>query len=148
MNVTVLIDSLREDLAAVAEIGDERSATVAARLADTLSASLRVRMLDALGQAALELSAKLPSGHVEVRLAGRDPELVYVDDAGDSGGTVGEELSARITLRLPEGLKAAVDAAAAREGVSANTWLVRAIARATESRPTRVGKRLTGYAQS
>jgi HicB family len=148
MNITVLIDSLRDDLAGVAEIGDERSATVAARLADTLGASLRLRMLDALGQAALELSAKLPSGHVEVRLAGRDPELVYVDDSSDSGGTVGEDLSARITLRLPEGLKTAVETAAAREGVSVNTWLVRAIARTTESRPGKVGKRLTGYAQS
>jgi hypothetical protein len=31
MNITILIDALRDDLAAVAEIGDERSATVAAR---------------------------------------------------------------------------------------------------------------------
>jgi hypothetical protein len=148
MNITILIDALRDDLAAVAEIGDERSATVAARLADTLGASLRLRMLDVLGQAAVELSARLPSGHVEVRLVGQDPELVYVDDTRESGGTFGEELSARITLRLPEPLKSAVEKAAARESVSVNAWLVRAIARATESRPIRVGKRLSGYAQS
>jgi hypothetical protein len=148
MNITILIDSLKDDLAAAAEIGDERAATVARRLADSLGASLRLRMLDVLGQAALELSAKLPNGHVEVRLAGQDPELVFVDEPRDGGGTVGEDLSARITLRLPEGLKSAVEAAAARDGVSVNTWLVRAIARATESRPVSIGKRLTGYAQS
>jgi predicted HicB family RNase H-like nuclease len=148
MNITDLIDSLRDDLAGAAEIGDERAATVARRLADTLSASLRLRILDVLGQAALELSSKLPSGHVEVRLAGQDPELVYVDEQRDTGGTVGEDLTARITLRVPEGLKSAVETAAAREGVSVNTWLVRAIARATESRPISIGKRLTGYAQS
>jgi predicted HicB family RNase H-like nuclease len=62
----------------------------------------------------------------------------------------GEELSARISLRLPESLKTAVEQAAAREGVSTNTWLVRAIARATESRTQAhsTGKRLTGYARS
>jgi predicted HicB family RNase H-like nuclease len=75
---------------------------------------------------------------------------VFVDSAGDSAGaTAGEELSARISLRLPESLKLAVEKAADREGVSANAWLVRAIARATESRPVHVsGKRLSGYAQS
>ena len=61
----------------------------------------------------------------------------------------GEELTARISLRLPESLKAAVEHAADREGVSTNAWLVRAIARAAESRPVHVsGKRLSGYAQS
>ena len=39
--------------------------------------------------------------------------------------------------------------AADREGISTNAWLVRAIARAKESRPVHVsGKRLSGYAQS
>jgi len=85
-----------------------------------------------------------------VRLAGQEPELVFVDSASDpAGSTAGEELSARISLRLPESLKLAVEKAADREGVSTNAWLVRAIARATESRPVHVsGKRLSGYAQS
>jgi predicted HicB family RNase H-like nuclease len=102
-----------------------------------------------LSQAALELSEKLPSGHVEVRLAGQEPELVYVEQAAESSADAGE-LSARISLRLPEGLKAAAEAAAAREGVSLNTWLVRAIARATEQRSVNVsvGRRLSGYGQS
>jgi hypothetical protein len=150
MNLTIVIEGLREDLQGIAELGDERSAQIARRLTDALSSSLRLKVLDLLGQAALELSSKLPSGHVEVRLAGQEPELVFVDDApADAAGTVGEELSARITLRLPESLKTSVERAADREGVSTNAWLIRAIARATESRPTHVtGKRLSGYAQS
>ena len=37
----------------------------------------------------------------------------------------------------------------AKPSISANTWLVRAIARAAESRPVHTtGKRLSGYAQS
>jgi hypothetical protein len=150
MNLTIVIDGLREDLQGIAELGDERSAQIARRLTDALGSSLRLKVLDLLGQAALEVSSKLPSGHVEVRLAGQEPELVFVDDApADTAGTVGEELSARITLRLPESLKTSVERAADREGVSTNAWLIRAIARATESRPTHVtGKRLSGYAQS
>src|ERR687888_738663 len=103
MNITIVIDSLKDDLAGTAEIGDERVAAIARRLTDALGASLRLRLLELLSQAALELSAKLPSGHVEVRLAGQEPELVFVDLPGESGGTVvGEELSARISLRLPD----------------------------------------------
>ena len=77
-----------------------------------------MRLLDLLGEAALEVSEQLPSGHVEVRLAGQEPELVFVDSTGDpAGASVGEELSARISLRLPESLKAAVEKSAEREGV-------------------------------
>jgi hypothetical protein len=148
MNLTIILESLQEDLQGVAELGDERAAGIARRLADSLGSNLRLKLLDVLSQAAAEVSAKLPSGHVEVRLAGQEPELVYVEAAAESGA-FGEELSARISLRLPESLKTAVERAAAREGVSTNAWLVRAIARATESRPAHVsGKRLTGYAQS
>jgi hypothetical protein len=149
MNLTIVLEGIQEDLQGFAELGDERAAQIARRLGDALGANLRLKLLDLLSQAAVELSSKLPSGHIEVRLAGQEPELVYVDTAAEPAGGAGEELTARISLRLPESLKASVEKAAAREGVSANTWLVRAIARAAESRPVHVsGKRLSGYAQS
>jgi hypothetical protein len=148
MNLTIVIESLKQDHAAVAPHGDERAARIAQRLAETAGAGLRLRLLDVLGQAALELSDRLPSGHVEVRLAGQEPELVFVEEEPEPGAG-GEDLSARITLRLPGSLKASLEAAAAREGVSVNTWLVRALARAVESRPRPTpGRRLTGYGRS
>src|SRR5437879_2254685 len=144
MNLTIILESLQEDLQGVAELGDERAMGIARRLADSLGSNLRLKLLGVLSQAAAEGSSKLPSGHVEVRLAGQEPERVYVEAEAEAG-TFGEELSARISLRLPESLKIAVEKAAAREGVSTNAWLVRAIALATESRPAHVsGKRLTG----
>jgi hypothetical protein len=149
MNLTIILEGLQQDLQNLAELGDDRSAQIAQRLGDALSSNLRLKLFDLLSQAAVELSSKLPSGHIEVRLAGQEPELVFVDAPGDAGGMAGEELSARISLRLPESLKTAVERAADREGISVNAWLVRAIARATESRPVHVGgKRLSGYAQS
>jgi len=149
MNVTIVLEGLQQDLQRLAELGDERSAQVAQRLGEALSSNLRLKLFDLLAQAAVELSAKLPSGHVEVRLAGQEPELVFVDAPGEAAGVAGEELTARISLRLPESLKSSVEKAAEREGISVNAWLVRAIARATESRPVHVtGKRLSGYARS
>jgi hypothetical protein len=149
VNLTIVLEGLQEDLRGLSELGDERSAQVARRIGEALGSSLRLKLFDLLSQAAVELSSKLPSGHIEVRLAGQEPELVFVDSAPSDAGGVGEDFSARISLRLPESLKASVEAAAAREGISTNAWLVRAIARATESRPVHVsGKRLSGYAQS
>jgi predicted HicB family RNase H-like nuclease len=149
MNLTIVLEGLQEDLQGLAELGDERAGQIARRLAESVGSSLRLKLFDLLSQAAVELSSKLPSGHVEVRLVGQEPELVYVDTAGDGAAAVGEELSARISLRLSDSLKAAVEKAADREGVSTNTWIVRAIARAAESRPAQSGgKRLSGYAQS
>lgn len=148
MNLTIVLDGLQDDLQAAADLGDERVVQVARRLGDVLGSNLRLKLLDLLTQAAVEVSSKLPSGHVEVRLAGQEPELVFVD-APDDAPPVGEELSARITLRLPDSLKLAVERAADREGVSTNMWLVRAIARAAESRPAHSGgKRLSGYTKS
>ena len=151
MNLTIVLEGLQEDLRGLAELGDERSQQIAGRLGEALASNLRLKLFDLLSQAAVELSSKLPSGHIEVRLAGQEPELVFVDSGGgESASPVGEELSARISLRLPESLKGAVEKAAAREGISTNAWLVRAIARATESRPVVNvgGRRLSGYAQS
>jgi hypothetical protein len=79
-------------------------------------------------------------------------------DVSDEAGTT------RITLRLSEGLKTRVEAAAVGAGTSVNAWLVRAINRALDGsaggpqsrppfppppgRPGKQGKRFTGFARS
>ena len=153
MQLGPFVESLQADLAAIAAVGDDPAAEAARRLSSAIRASAGLRLLDALGEAALELSTQLPSGHVEVRLAGQDPQLVYVEDERAQAAASGEDaLTARITLRLPEGLKASVELAASREGVSVNTWLVRALARAVAAGmgggPRGVGNRLTGFGRS
>ena len=150
MQLQRFIDSLKADLTAVAELGDEATADAAGRLVVTLQASVGLRLLDALSEAALELNEKLPSGHVEVRLSGQDPELVYVTDEPEAAAAGGEAAySARITLRLPEALKVSIEAAASREGISVNSWIVRALSRgATGGQTVQSGNRLTGYARS
>lgn len=149
MQLQRFIDALKADLTAVAELGDESTATAAGRLVVTLQASVGLRLLDALSEAALELNDKLPGGHVEVRLTGGDPELVYVSDEPEAPAAAADEaFTARITLRLPEGLKETIEKAASREGVSVNTYIVRSLGRTSTSAPSQQsGNRLTGYAR-
>lgn len=156
MDITRHVQAIQLDLAAAASLGDEASAAAGERLAAALDASLQLRLLDVLTEATLALNAQLSSGHVEVRLAGRDPELVLVDDRrheAEPAPAPGDDLSARITLRLPEALKGQIEVVASREGVSANAWIVRALARAVDPQwggrtRTSTGNRLQGYAQS
>jgi hypothetical protein len=144
------IDALEAELASLAAVGDEESRRAAEQLSRALRSAAGLRFLDVLSEAALELSAQLPSGHVEVRLTGGDPSLVFVAEPEDEPAPAAEEgLSARITLRLPEQLKTSIEAAAAREGISVNAWLVRALARSVSSpQRRRSGNRLTGFAKS
>ena len=154
MQIDGYVQALREDLARIAAVGDESTARAAELLAGALESALGRRLLEAIGEAALELSNQLEEGRVEVRFAGGDPELVFVHDAEAAAVEPADEaFTARITLRLPESLKARLEAAAAREGVSVNTWLVQVLTRTGEPRPSSgLGggsrRRLSGYGRS
>ena len=147
MQLSPHVEALLADAAQIAAMGDEATAEAARRLSAALRPAAGLRLQDALAEATLELSAQLPSGHVEVRLAGQDLSLVYVDEEAAAMPAPAEEgLTARITLRLPEGLKAGIEAAAAREGLSVNAWIVRALSRSTGGTTRRgPGSRLTGF---
>lgn len=147
MQLSPHVEALLADAAEIAAVGDEATAQAARRLTTALRPAAGLRLQELLTEATLELSAQLPSGHVEVRLAGQDVSLVYVD-AGTDAPPAEEGLTARITLRLPEGLKAGIETAAAREGLSVNAWIVRALSRSTGATTRRgPGSRLTGFAR-
>ncbi|HEY8628164.1 MAG TPA: hypothetical protein VIL56_07600 [Gaiellaceae bacterium] len=149
MQLTSHIEALQHDLAAVAALGDDASRQAAERISQALEPSLRLRLQDVLTEAAAEITAQLPSGRVDVRFAGEDLELTYVEEEAPTRPPLSaEDMTARITLRLPEGLKGIVEAAAALEGLSANTWLVQTIARNAEQKRRHGGKRLTGFGKS
>jgi len=148
------IHAIQEDLAAAASLAaDEATVEAGRRLTQALGSSLHLRLLDVVSEAALALSDSVP-GRIEVRLAGRDPELVYVEEEEaepePTQPGADDSFSARITLRLPEGLKAQIEVAANIEGASVNTWIVRALQRGLDprTRPVRTGRRLSGYADS
>lgn len=154
MQMNQFIEALQDDLRELAAIGGDELVSAASRLEGAVKQSARLRLIDALTQAALELSQQLPNGHVDVRVAGQDPEFVFVAEEQEESFAppMPEGDHARISLRLPESLKASIETAAAHEGVSVNTWLVRALTRAVHGGgfggPTRTGKRITGYSQA
>jgi hypothetical protein len=144
MQITTLVEELQRRLAAAAA---PESAEVAARLAAALEPAARLAILEALSEAAGEITRELAPGSVDLRLRGREvdfvvarPELATEATANPSGPVVlggaasddPDDATARTTLRLPDSLKARAEAAAAAEGLSLNTWLVRAVAAAIE----------------
>lgn len=151
MELSRHVAAIQTDLAAAAGLGDDATAEAGRRLSSALESSLHLRLLDVLTEAALDLDLQLSSGRVEVRLAGRDPQLVLIEDApAEEPAAPGDDLSARITLRLPDALKASIQRAADSEGISSNAWIVRALARVLEPRAARhqTSKRIQGFARS
>jgi hypothetical protein len=150
MKMSLAIEGLRSNVVAVGELGDETVAEVADRIAAVLSRSASSRILDLLSEAAAELSSELPEGRVEIRLIGDDVAFVYVDERA-SAPEPEAELSARVTLRLSDQLKARVEESAGREGLSVNSWILRTLERGTstaKARSGRGGTRLRGYGTS
>jgi hypothetical protein len=160
MKMSMVVDGLRGDVISVGELGDETVADVADRIAEVLGRSIPSRILDLLSEVAAEVSAELPDGRVEIRVAGDDVDLAYVESpsaaaAGSDGASDGDrdrerdrDMSARITLRLSESLKARVEEGAAREGISVNAFIVRTLehgASGEHRRKSYGGNRLRGY---
>lgn len=150
MDITQFVESLRRDLGHAAEAGGEEIRAAAERLAMALDPAVRLTLMDALSQAAAEITNELEGSSVEVRLRGREPVFVVVgaaaeraqtvsgsaeqaavDEPADDPGLDDEGSVARITLRLPESLKARAEELASRRGQSLNTWLVNAARNAT-----------------
>lgn len=144
-----MVEGLASDAISVGDLGDDTVADVAERIAGLLGRTAPARILDLLSDAAAELSADLPDGRVEIRVAGDDVHLAYVEDEHVlSAADADVDLSARITLRLSESLKTRVEEGASSEGVSVNSYIVRTLERGTStnrSRTGRAGTRLRGY---
>lgn len=158
MDLSDYVETLRRALTTAAAAGGERARETAELLADTMEPAVRLTVIDALSAMADEVTAALQDSLVDIRVRGRDPEVVVVrtPEAEDAPEAVDDETGeedggvARISLRLPEHLKTRAEAAAAASGTSLNSWLVRAVTDALRgSRPTGRGpRRYTGFARS
>ena len=161
MDLSPYIEALRADLEGAAAAGDDRTRETARLLSGALDAAVRLCLLDALSAMAAEVTAATDLAEVEIRMHGRDPEVVVrmpdapagAPQAPPTGEDDEDRSTARITLRLPEALKAEAEARAGAEGLSVNAWLVRAVATAVRPvprppAPGRAGRRLSGYARS
>jgi len=161
MDLYPYVDRLRRELATAAEAGGDETRALAERLTAPLESGVRLALLDALSAAADEITRDLAPGSVELRLRGGEPEFAVTPPPSDEEPEAPHDTApatlppvpaeaddgevARINLRLPESLKARVDAAAAEAGLSVNAWLVRAVGVAlnpesTSRRSARLGR--------
>ncbi len=149
MQLAAVTEQVATQLSAAAALGDERTREIAAALAAAAAPAVRLAVLEATSQMADEVTAalldvpggpvvsvRLDSTHgdgdevlVDVRLAETAPAAASAPPRDDG------DPSARISLRLSEALKAEVEGAAARDGLSVNTWLVRAAGAALDPGP-------------
>jgi len=163
MQITNYVEELQRQLLSAAAAGGPEAQEIADRLAAALDAAARLAILEALSDAAGEITRELAPGSVDLRLRGRDVDFVVatpnLEPVVSSASTPREEPPAatddadegptsRTTLRLPDSLKSRAEAAAAAEGISLNTWFVRAVGAALEPRrstPQSHGSSYTGW---
>ena len=142
MDITPYVDSLKRDLLAAAEGAGDEARQVAERLSYAIDPAARLALMEAISQAAAEITAELPSGGVDVRLDGRDldfvvhaPSAAPAPPAPPAPPMLGEDDEegglSRITLRIPESVKSKAEEMAAKSGQSLNTWLVNVVRSAT-----------------
>jgi hypothetical protein len=144
MDVNTYLEPVVEQLHAAAALGDDRTQQIAAGLSEAVRSSVRLALLSAVSAAADEITAALLDADVDgsptvtVALDGEDVRIqvrvASAQPAAEGPRPDDGDLTARISLRLPEALKSEVDHAAAHESISVNTWLVRAAATALAAR--------------
>lgn len=149
MELSPYIESVRAGVVNASSLADEQTQHVAQRLGTAIESSTRLALIQALSDAAGTISAELAPSSVELRMVGQDPEFVVSLQTGEAEPTLlmpepesaseetaeaEDEPVARITLRLPQSVKARVDEVASSEGISTNAWLIRAVMDALSER--------------
>jgi hypothetical protein len=163
MELSEFTSKLRREVESITRFASEDVARAAEMLTEALDSSVRLTLLEVLSAAATDITARLNDTVVEVRLADGEPTFVVMtapveeEYAGPPTAAAGDQEPglARLTLRLPDQLKTRIEAAATAEGVSVNTWMIRAASQAVDG-PGRgrqasrrgPGQRITGYARS
>jgi hypothetical protein len=166
MDLGTYVSNIRHELAVAADAGGDDARALAERLAAPLESALRLALLDALSDAADEITRDLAPGSVHLRLSGREPGFVVTpppSEPNDQADAPAADLPAvaaqdddgamaRVNFRLSENLKGQIEEAAERAGLSVNGWLVRAAAAALDDsrgrradRVARGSQRYTGW---
>lgn len=141
MDLKPYVDAVRHELLVAAEAGGDQARELAERLVAPLDSAIRLTLLNALSNAADEITRELAPGSVDLRLRGLEPAFVVTAPPVEQfeaprGAEVAPPTpiedeegapTARINFRPSEQLKIRIEEAAGRDGLSVNAWLVRAV---------------------
>lgn len=146
MDLSSYVESVRAGVQNAAALADDHTKQVAEHLGTAVESSSRLALLQAISDAAAEISTELAPGSVEVRMHGSEPTFVVATPTISHSDPVtmlmpqdpsaaeppfegdesvdADEAQARVSLRLPQSVKEKVDQYADADGVSTNTWLL------------------------
>jgi hypothetical protein len=138
MHVEQYVTQVQSQLGAAAALGDDRTRATADALATAAGPAIRLALLASATALADEVTAALLDAPgapaLWVRLDDDDLRVdVRASEPGEphshaaAANAEDSENTARISLRLPDPLKVQIETAARQEGVSVNTWIVRAV---------------------
>lgn len=154
MRLSAAVADLVDDLQRLGRLGDESTSDAAGRLAAAMAGPMRARLVELASLIAAEISGTMPDGHAEVRLVGDDVTVVVLPGEPVAatepvaGADLSDDTDARVTLRLPATLKGRLERAAADEGLSLNSHIVRLLGQPNHAMSTNLGgarRRLSGY---
>jgi hypothetical protein len=127
MDSTLIESEIREALDTQKALsGDETVAAAAELLLQVLGPALRGATHTLATQASQELNAQFGYERVTVSLEDGDPILQVTDNASAASVST-SDLDARITVRLPDALKEAIELAANDDGDSVNTLILKTL---------------------
>lgn len=136
MLISELLEGIREDFNALGQLGGPETASIAERLSAAIEPSLRTHFLEALNhviqefnlQDSVALTLNLEGDQVRMSRVAAVEEQVTAPTPSD--------YSARIALRLSDGLKEDIEHLATDVGSSMNSWIVRTLERSVRGDPT------------
>lgn len=161
MELNPYLESVRRGVDDATALADDTTRDIAARLLTALDTATRLALIDALADAAAEISGDLAPGSVELRMDAGSPHFVVTkpappapNDLSDYARTTAmpteepptdraetqllgdedDEPTARISFRVPVSVKARIDEKAGADGLSANAWLLRTVMHALDGR--------------
>jgi hypothetical protein len=140
MKMSSFIEKFAQDLRGLGKLGGADLESAVERLLPAIEPILQSRLLDALSEVAQDIKENLPGGRLEARLNGEEITFAFLPD-DEAPRETPTDLNARITLRLPDDLKSRIEQAATREGISLNSWLLKASERGSYSVTFSPGKR-------
>jgi hypothetical protein len=145
MLISELLEGIREDFTALGQLGGPETASIAERLSAAIEPSLRTHFLEALNAVIQEFNLQ-DSVALTLNLEGDQIRMSRVvaaaaDADADVGAPTPSDYSARIALRLSDGLKEDIEHLATDVGSSMNSWIVRTLERSVRSDPTDSGSK-------
>jgi hypothetical protein len=138
MLISELLAGIREDFDALGQLGGPEMATIAERLSAAIEPSLRAHFLDALNHVVQEFNLQ-DSVALTLNLEGDHIRMSRVVAVEDNAAPTPSDYSARIALRLSDGLKEDIEHLATDVGSSMNSWIVRTLERSVRADPTDSG---------